>query len=457
MNADLLVALNQFKSPRVLVVGDVMLDRYVHSQADRISPEAPVPVLVFDHEEYRLGGAANVAANLQAMGAKVTLAAVVGLGSSGLMEDLCKAQGIDPAFVISEDRPTTTKTRFMCQGRQVARMDREHTRPLLPLVEEQLGRSLIELLSKRVDMVVLSDYGKGTLTHGIIAAAINNCRQTIASPKTGDDLGAYWGAKMIMVNQKELTALGGVEAITRRTCCSTILTTMGAAGIEAHHLSNPPLIYPAFGGSAVDVIGAGDTALAMAALAFNAGFHYSACARLANIAAGLKVQKVGASTVTLKEIRTAIEGKERGPGKIQTLHALTAILANCNNLVFTNGCFDGLHAGHETTLRFAKSQGDVLVVGLNSDKSVRRLKGKGKPVHNQTARARLLAALEVVDYVTIFDEDTPKDVIRILQPHVVVKGADYVGKDVVAGGLHNAKVLLARFEPGDPKYRQKKR
>ena len=454
---------------RMLVVGDAMLDEYVEGDAERICPEAPIPVVRVTGTTARPGGAANVALNATTLGAVVDLAAVVGNDEAGQrLVALLGEASVGTAFVVrADDRSTTRKVRVMARHQQVLRMDWEQTDPLAPRDEELLLDHLARV--SRPDVLVLSDYAKGTLTAAVLRVAIARGRNwripVLVDPKSVDPE-RYRGATVLTPNRPEFAAWLGLSpaAVEPRriaelgrplldrldlrqlvvTCGPQGLVALSRAGSEwvtgeARHVS--------------DVTGAGDTVAAVLALALGAGADVGAAARLANLAAGIVVGKVGAAAVRPAELARASASTREG--KVLTRDELTDSLERWRSagrsVTFTNGCFDLLHAGHLTLLREAARCGDVLVVGLNGDRSATRLKGPGRPVVPEAARAAMLAALECVTAVVVFDEDTPLELIRAIRPEALVKGADYtldqvVGREVVeaAGG----KVILVPLLPG---------
>jgi D-beta-D-heptose 7-phosphate kinase/D-beta-D-heptose 1-phosphate adenosyltransferase len=451
----------------VWVVGDLMLDEYVQGAVDRISPEAPVPVVRVSEVHNRLGGAANVARQVAALGAQAVLAGVVGADEPGdqLVAD-CAKIGIDTRAVYRDGgRRTTRKLRVLGQGQQLLRLDWEDVR--------QCNDTIIDSLQERLasgaapQAVILSDYGKGVLTDAAIRRFIDDARRrecrVLVDPKRRD-LQAYRGATVLTPNLGELRQATGLRldpddhaaiASAARPFVvaaelESMVVTLGDRGMllvgrdgTVHHV-------PAVRRAVADVTGAGDTAVAVMATAVAAGATLQQAAEIANVAAGLAVAEVGAVAVEPDQISQAL-AEVRG-GKVFSREALASRAAGWRvagkRVVFTNGCFDLMHAGHLTLLHEAAKLGDVLVLAINSDESVRRLKGPGRPIVPETERAALLAALSCVDAVTIFDEDTPLETLKAVQPHVLVKGQDYsvdtvVGRDFVeANGGRVALVPL---------------
>jgi D-beta-D-heptose 7-phosphate kinase/D-beta-D-heptose 1-phosphate adenosyltransferase len=461
-------ALAGLASVRVLVVGDIMLDRFVHGDVRRISPEAPVPVLRVAQQSDVPGGAGNVARNVAALGATAILVAVVGddAEGAGLIDLVGSTRGIEPHLVVAPGQPTSLKTRYMAGGQQMLRADRETTAP----IDDALATAVLDRAEAALaacDAVVLSDYAKGVLgadlTARLLAAAARASRPVVVDPKA-TDLSRYRGAAVLTPNRGELAksaghALDGDDAVVdaarvalRQIGGRAVLVTRGAEGMtlvtaeDAVHL-------PARSREVFDVAGAGDTVIAAFAAALGAGSDLVAAARLANAAAGIVVGKIGTAVVHPDELRHALDAADAA--KVVGLDAARDRVAlwrrRGERVVFTNGCFDLLHPGHVSLLDQARAAGDRLVVGLNADASVTRLKGAGRPVQGEEARARVLASLTAVDLVVIFAEDTPLALLEALRPDVLVKGADYrrdqvVGADQVESW--GGRVVLADIMPG---------
>ncbi len=460
----------------VLCVGDVMLDRFVGGAVRRISPESPVPVLSMTDATVYAGGAANVARNVASLGASCTIVGVVGADEAAaeLQRALETGRRISPAFVVDPERPTTEKTRYIAQGQQILRTDREVSRPISPEVEERLISSVIDLIPTH-QIVVLSDYAKGVLTPRVIAAITSAARErglpVVVDPKSRD-FSRYDGATLLTPNASEVQAATGIEpqtdelaraaadAVLETTQIDAILITRAEKGMTLAVRQGIPVHIPSRARQVADVVGAGDTVIATLALAIGAGGDLEQAARLANAAAGIVVGKRGTATVSMSELIAEMElvagggfvpasAKVFDRSKIRS--AVAAWRRDGLRVGFTNGCFDLLHVGHVSILEFSRAHCDRLVVGVNSDQSVRRLKGEGRPVTGEADRARMLAALGVVDAVVIFDEDTPAALIEEVVPTVLVKGADYqvseiVGADFVLG--HGGEVLRYELVPG---------
>ncbi|MCE9582288.1 MAG: D-glycero-beta-D-manno-heptose-7-phosphate kinase [Planctomycetes bacterium] len=451
--------LRAFGRPRILVAGDLLLDRYLWGKVERISPEGPIPILHVQREEERPGGAANVATNLVALGARAACAGAVGDDAAGKqLLAVMKAAGIDTSAVVTDaSKPTPIKTRCIAQSQQMLRVDREKTSALAPKSERELIKRIDKQVAK-CDLVVISDYNKGVLTDAVLSAVMKAGKKrgkpVIVGPK-GDSYGKYWGCTAVAPNLKELRIATGMpagtddeirqaaESLLSELGCEFVLVTRGDKGMSLFRPGGKPLHVAARPRQVYDVAGAGDTSVATLGLALACGASPEDAVRLANTAGGIAVTKVGVATVTRQEIMEDLgEEHELRTAKIRTVEELQARMKEHRDrqqtVAFTNGCFDVLHVGHLRTLRFARAQGDVLVVGINSDASVKTLKGPDRPIVGENERAQVLAALEDVDYVVIFGEKTPVDLLKKLKPDVLVKGGDYkpdevVGAEVVKG------------------------
>lgn len=440
---------------RVLVIGDLMLDRYLWGDVDRISPEAPVPVVRVTRNTERLGGSANVAANLTGLGLEAALAGHVGVDAEGArLEAMLREAGIRPVLTQSPARPTTTKTRIIGGHQQMLRLDQEDNSAHADAASQALLESVLnEMDTWRPGALILSDYAKGTLTTDVcqrlIAAAHARCIPVLVDPK-GHDYRKYRGATVLTPNQKEAAEacncglrdieaiLSGAEQLRLSLGLDFLPVTRGEHGIAL--LEDKGISHlPATAKQVFDVSGAGDTVIATLAAGLLAGLDAAECCRLANLAAGVVVGKVGTVPVTRTELLHEIEWQDaaRQEDKLCDEDALLRRAAywraRGEKIVFTNGCFDLLHAGHVTYLEAAREQGDRLVIGLNTDRSVTALKGPSRPVIQERDRARVLAALESVDAVVLFDEDTPERLICRLLPDVLVKGGDYRPEDIAGG------------------------
>lgn len=462
--------------PRVVIVGDLIIDKYVSGEVSRISPEAPIPVLAAQRSELRLGGAGNVAANLRAMDAAVDVVGVVGDDGHGrAMRELLEAGSIGTGgLVVDGTRPTIEKTRMMSGVQQMLRVDWEDVRPLdgaaLSHALETIPRAL-----EGADAVVLSDYGKGMLTPAVLELAIAEGRRrglpVLVDPK-GSDFSRYRGATLITPNRKEAEgALGrriasldelpaAADELIRAADLELAVITLSADGIyfrtgPRHAGPRVEGRIPTHARAVFDVTGAGDTVVAHLAFHLGARVDIEAAVSLANHAAGIVVAKLGTHSVSREELVDRLQQGLPHEGKIVPRAGIGAVVEGLRRdgkrVVFTNGCFDVLHAGHVNYLRFARSKGDALVVGVNDDASVARLKGPTRPVNGLEDRMEVLAALEVVDAVVPFHEDTPKALVEQVSPDVLVKGEDYKDKEVVGAEwveAHGGQVVLAPLLQG---------
>ena len=451
--SDLIEIIDSLGKPKVAVVGDLILDHYVFGAVSRISPEAPIPVLHVKREEDRLGGAANVAANILTMGGRTTLVGAIGRDEPGTrFRKLAQnASGLSLSPTLTPKRPTVLKTRMVSQNQQMLRVDRENSGALEESELKDVTSRALKSLSG-VGALVLSDYGKGVITpetaQKIVSAATKAGVPVIVDPK-GRDYLRYKGATAVTPNRSEAEAATGIDCSTlegvreagkwlcRKLGLKVAVITLSAEGVAVIPARGELTHFPAQARGVFDVTGAGDTFIATFAMCVAAKADFNTAARIANYAAALKVARFGAVAITREELRRSVISAHEGfdhAGKVlsgdEIAEALEVHRARGERIVFTNGCFDLVHQGHVTYLNFCRGQGDVVVVGLNSDASVRRLKGSTRPVNEGEARARVLAALSDVDYVTVFEEDTPQKLIRKVRPDVLVKGEDWSGKKV---------------------------
>lgn len=441
-----------FQGRRVLVIGDLMLDRYLWGTVDRISPEAPVPVVRLDHKTCVAGGAANVAANLSALGCKASVAGVVGNDEDGCqLLELLRSAGIETSGVLSTpDRPTTCKTRILGGRQQMLRLDVEKASELSAELEAQL-LSRLDLQVTGCAAIILSDYGKGLLSDAVCQALIRRGHElsipTLVDPK-GLDYQKYSRCDVISPNRLELAAAtsgdyGNLELLLQKGQqlrskleIGRLMVTLGELGITMLD-STGVHRFPALAREVFNVSGAGDTVIATVGAGAAAGLHLHDAIRLANMAAGIVIRKLGTVPVSKDELLAGIvsDGVASQGEKVCSFETLLKRVAHWRlageRIVFTNGCFDLLHVGHLTLLEHAKREGDYLIVALNTDRSVRALKGTNRPVISEDARAKLVAALPCVDAVVLFDEETPLNLIRAVQPNVLVKGGDYTEEEVV--------------------------
>jgi D-beta-D-heptose 7-phosphate kinase/D-beta-D-heptose 1-phosphate adenosyltransferase len=458
------LSIPDFSKTRVVVAGDVMLDKYLFGATSRISPEAPVPVVHVQQTDDRPGGAANVAVNLASLGVKTRLIGAVGDdGAASTLEKLLQVQGIDCDFARVSDRPTITKTRVQSRGQQLIRLDQENA-------AELRDSKLVDAVGKAAagaGAVILSDYGKGALTD--VRKMIELCREAkvpvLVDPK-GRDFEKYSGATLLTPNQGEFEAVAGhcgsdAELAARgwemveELGLTALLVTRSEKGMMLLETGSEPLFLSTQAREVFDVTGAGDTVIATLAGALASGQSFAAAAALANIAAGLVVRKIGVATVTPGEIQVALHQRGQGGRGLVSRDELLVVAgearARGERIVMTNGCFDILHAGHVAYLEEAKSLGDRLIVAVNDDDSVRRLKGESRPVNALQDRMLVLAGLAAVDWVVPFSDDTPAALIAAVLPDVLVKGGDY-RPDQIAGGkevLENGgEVRVLSFRDG---------
>ena len=468
-------ALPDFSACRVLVAGDAMLDRYWHGAATRISPEAPVPVVAVDAdgEEHRAGGAANVAAGVAALGAETALLAPIGRDADGrALERLVRRAGVRSLLLAQPGARTTVKLRITSQRQQLLRLDFERTAP-----EAARGlRARFRAAVRQCDAVILSDYGKGALAdpQSLIALARDAGRPVFVDPKRAD-FAAYRGATAITPNRRELEAVAGralreeeladtATALCRRHRLRMLLVTLGEHGMLLQHGRRSTRLR-ARARHVFDVTGAGDTVIAVFAAAQAAGAAAAEAMHLASLAAECAVGTFGAAVVTAEEIAQRLGEEHRRTHGVLNRRQLRQRMDEAHRLgetvVFANGCFDMLHAGHVDLLQRAAALGDRLVVAVNSDASVRRLKGAGRPLQTLADRQRMLAGLDCVDWVVAFSEPTPEALLRAATPDILVKGADYrrtevAGREIVeaAGGRvellellegHSTSALVARI------------
>lgn len=459
---------------RILVVGDIMLDRFVYGLADRVSPEAPTLVLRHQSEVSMLGGAGNVARNIVALGGRAVLVGAVGNDAEGelIAESLVAAEGIEGRIVRCGDIPTTVKTRYVASGQQLMRFDRE--RLLQP--DEPMATRLADIVRAEldtIDAIVLSDYAKGVLAPAVIRKVIDLGRgrgiPIVVDPKT-PDVARYAGATVLTPNAREAAAITGlatdtdaaaeaaVQAIAAHASIPAVVLTRGAQGMTIWDPEAAPqaVTIRTVAAEVYDVSGAGDTVVATLALALSAGASVTDSARIANVAAGIVVEKRGTAVAYAQELRRSLGKAEATAysnvvGRAEAAERVAGWKARGLRVGFTNGCFDLLHPGHVDLLHKARSACDRLVVALNTDASVRRLKGESRPVQNEAARAIVMSAIGSVDLVTLFDEDTPEELIRRLRPDVLIKGADYTIATVVGASFvqsYGGEVLLIPLQKG---------
>lgn len=465
---------------RVLCIGDIMLDRFVYGGVERISPEAPIPVLHVQREKKMLGGVGNVAANIAALGGQAIVIAVTGDDTAGqnVQADL-QAQGITAALVAASDRQTTVKTRFICGTQQVLRVDEEKSAAIPAAAENEILQWVDKYIG-HVGAVVLSDYKKGVLTDAVLQGAIERARAAgvpvIVDPKD-KNFARYRGADILTPNRKELEAATGmatesdadIVAAVAKLCADhgfgAVLATRSQAGMS-YVGGGDALHIPAQVKAIFDVSGAGDTVIATLATAVAAGVARETAVGLANLAAGIVVGKPGTATARPDELLDVIaenaamglRGSEWTGAAARKQMSLAACVDEVSRrrvrgqtVGFTNGCFDLLHPGHLSTLRQARAACDYLIVAINSDASVRKLKGPTRPVQDEATRADILASLEMVDCVLVFDTETPMPLLEAIRPDALVKGGQYKLEEVVGYELlqsYGGKIVRAEMENG---------
>ncbi|GBD38658.1 Bifunctional protein HldE [bacterium HR37] len=467
MNTVLII--ERFCRLRVIVIGDIMLDRYIRGEVKRISPEAPVPVLKVSEERLLPGGAANVARNLKSLGASVELFGVTGEDIEGKeLLELIKQKGIDTGnIIVDPERPTTTKTRLIAESQQITRVDREEVKPISDRVMDKLITAIAESFKKdKPHGVIISDYGKGVIREELSQAVIQLARRNgvfVAVDPKGIDFSKYRGTNAITPNQRETEEVCGfpikdesdlkraMEILVKQTGADGILITRGKQGISFYVAGNENKVktIPSDAKEVFDVTGAGDTVVSAFTLAYLSSGSWEDSVRIANTAAGIVVGRLGAATVSPEELIEHLNNRYTYQRKILKRDTLLLTASELKSvgkkIVFTNGCFDLFHTGHLHLLEEAKKLGDVLIVAINSDQSVKRLKGAQRPIFDENERAKIIAALGFVDYVVVFEEDTPFELIEELKPDIIVKGGDYtvervVGRDIVES--HGGRVHI---------------
>ena len=466
----------------VLVIGDLMLDEYHYGDVERVSPEAPVPVVRSQQHERRVGGAGSVVANLSALGVSTRVIGLIGNDEAGehIREALASLGADVSDIVVSKDRPTSCKTRILAgvqhAGRgqqQILRLDREQVQPLSESEFSACRQALKRILDQPLSIILVSDYEKGLLGEELLQELLNEARArgipVLVDPGRSGEWQKYRGATLICPNRYEASAASGMEvgdevadharvgeALVEKLHLEHCILTLDRDGITRVSKGGGLRRHPTRIQAVTDVAGAGDMVLSLLGLSLASGWSMDDACQLANLGAGLEIQKVGVQPVELWELSSARDaycGLQKDPG--HSIEEIVLIMdqyrSSQQTVVFTNGCFDLLHSGHLQLLEAARAFGDALIVGLNSDASVTRLKGPERPILPATERARLLGALSNVDHVVIFDEDTPESLIGQLLPDVLVKGADYsieevVGREVVeaAGG----RVETVTLKPG---------
>ncbi len=444
------------KKPNILVVGDLMVDHYLYGKVDRISPEAPVQIVDIQKEELLMGGAGNVINNLISLGAKVGVCSVIGDDEGGrfLHERIGQKGVVKEGLVTQKGRKTSHKSRVLASHQQIVRIDKEDKEDISKTSEDTILMR-IKIVLPFYDAIVLSDYGKGvltnTLTQNIISLAKEKDKLVLVDPK-GSDYSKYKGATLLTPNKKEAQEATGIEIKDDDTLLKSLkklkddqelnysIITLSEEGIAL--LDKDFEKIPTVAKDVFDVTGAGDTVISAITISLVEGKSIKEAIEFANKAAAVAVSHVGCYAVKRDEIESLDKDK-----KIVTLDELLKILPKDKKIVFTNGCFDILHAGHVKYLKEAKSFGDILIVGLNSDESVKRLKGESRPINTFEDRATVLGALESVDFVVGFSDDTPYELIKAIKPDILVKGGDYEGKEVVGSDIAK-ETKLVQFVDG---------
>ncbi|MBW2592757.1 MAG: D-glycero-beta-D-manno-heptose-7-phosphate kinase [Deltaproteobacteria bacterium] len=445
-----------FDRYRVLVVGDLMMDEYLWGDVDRISPEAPVQVVAVNREEFTLGGSGNVVNNLAALGARVSAVGVIGTGSDGrLLLEQFNALGVNTRGIIQEpNRPTTRKTRIIAAHQHVLRIDRETRKEISGDNFVEMTKAIIDQIPK-VDVVLISDYGKGVVTPTLIAKIVETAKKhnrcVIADPK-GLDFTKYAGVSLITPNRKEAALAAGVEItdnaglvraaekILSAVNIKSLLITCGSDGMVLFEKNKPPYRIKSKARQVFDVSGAGDTVLSTFGLAVAAGLSFKQSANIANTAAGIVVGKLGTATISQKELTEALSGgSDSEPPKFVPLDKLEPLIAGIREkgqkIVLTNGCFDFLHAGHIKLFSTSRRLGDVLIVAIDDDQSVRTLKGEGRPVIDARQRIQILSALDSIDHVVLFSSDELDRLIELIRPDILTKGSNYASDEVTGHQL----------------------
>jgi D-beta-D-heptose 7-phosphate kinase/D-beta-D-heptose 1-phosphate adenosyltransferase len=450
------------KRPNIAVIGDLMIDHYIWGSCERISPEAPVQVVSVSKESTVLGGAGNVVTNLLSLGAEVSIFSIVGNDETAKeMELLLKKTSAKKVTLIHEDaRRTTKKSRIIASNQQVIRYDEETIRDISPFSEEAL-LNIFKKELKNYDVVLLSDYGKGVLTKDLtkdIIHLVKNLNKPILVDPKGTNYTKYRGATLLTPNKKEAIVATNINIKSKKDLHKALkklkddlnlkysIITLSEEGIGL--LDRKMKIIPTVAREVFDVTGAGDTVLASLAVAMASGLNIVEACEFSNKAAAVVVAKVGSATVSLNEIEEYEHSLNQGKSesKIKNFLQIERIVQRLKEqgrkIIFTNGCFDILHRGHATYLQKSKELGDILVLGLNSDASIQRLKGAERPINSLEDRAFIVASLESIDFVVPFSEDTPYELIKIVRPNILVKGADYKGKKVVGSDIADEVVLI---------------
>jgi D-beta-D-heptose 7-phosphate kinase / D-beta-D-heptose 1-phosphate adenosyltransferase len=458
----------RFSQCRILVIGDLMIDEYLWGEVDRISPEAPVQIVEVNREEFTLGGAGNVIHNLVVLGAEVSAVGVVGAGYDGdlLIEMLKKLNVNIDGIVQDSHRLTTRKTRIIASSQHVLRIDRETRKEVSRNTYELIVNNLENQIS-RVDMVLVSDYGKGTLTRPLLSWLVECCKRKkkmiIVDPK-GLDFTKYSGVTLLTPNKKEASLASNLEItdddslfraatlLLEKVNLERLLITCGKDGMVLFEKNAKPYRIHTEAKQVYDVSGAGDTVLSVLGLALATGATFQQAASLANMAAGIVVGKIGTATITQKELASAMASDVMGMSfKYKDISELNGLILTLRKkgkrIVLTNGCFDLVHQGHIRLLSESKKLGDILIVAIDDDLSVRKLKGPGRPIINQNNRVGILSALDSVDYVVVFSSDSLLNLIEIIGPDVLTKGSNYASEEVSGRQLVEKQGGVVRLIP----------
>lgn len=454
--------------PKVLVIGDLMIDHYLWGKTSRISPEAPVQVIDIEKETTVLGGAGNVVNNLKALNTNVCIVSVIGDDNIGdELTTLLESLDIEHFLICDEERKTTKKTRLIASSQQIVRYDKESKNDISIESEATIVQKLFEFMPN-TDIVLVSDYGKGVITNKLMnkinfIAQIHN-KKVLVDPK-GDDYSKYIGSYLLTPNKKEAIEATNIDindevslkkALKKLHNTASLqipMITLSEDGIAILDKNDNVIIEPTVAREVFDVTGAGDTVLASLGYCLALDEDINKALKFANLAAGVVVGKLGSATATIEEIEEYKSSLHKSTilshikSFDEILNTVKRLKSQNKRIVFTNGCFDILHKGHVEYLDTAKSYGDILILGLNSDSSVKALKGEDRPINNEDDRAYILSALESVDYVVIFDEDTPLNLITLIEPDILVKGGDYEGKVVVGSDIAK-EVKLVTFVDG---------
>lgn len=441
---DVIEYLEMFKDKRILVIGDLMVDEYQWCKSRKISQEAPIPVVNVFHTELRLGGAANVINNIRSLGGQVTAVGTVGDDTEGdwLISELNKIGVDNEGVFVDYNKPTIKKTRIISGNQQIVRIDREDTKYISPHLTNEMFKFMSDD-TEEWDAILISDYAKGTMPDYLVINVIGwaniNDKLIIVDPK-GKDFSKYSNASVLTPNSEEVKEAYeegdiyniGYKIFNELQLSHGLLVTLGKDGVWTFTKQDQEII-KTDAKKVADVSGAGDTMIAALTLAMSCGINLYNAAQFANIAAGISVGKLGTSTVTPDELLNNtinIVSSDKLKSQKDIINTVSSYRIAGKKIAFTNGCFDLLHVGHIKLLEEAKSFADILVVGINSDESIRRLKGNDRPFVTQVERAKILSALEYVDYVVIFDEDVPSLLIESVKPDILVKGSDYIISDI---------------------------